>query len=78
MKTLSISEARNTLPGLLDELVRSREPVVVTRRGKPVARIVPVSLAPARSGRHPLRCVAIRMAADFNAPLTELWAAMPA
>lgn len=77
MKTLPVSEARNNLPGLLDELVRSREPVLVTRRGKPVARILPVSAATAQTERHPLRHVAIRMAADFNAPLAELWAALP-
>jgi antitoxin (DNA-binding transcriptional repressor) of toxin-antitoxin stability system len=41
MKTLSIREMRNTL-GRLETLVLESGEIVVTRRGKPVARILPM------------------------------------
>ena len=40
MKTASITEARNQLSALID-LVRAGESVVITDRGRPVARLVP-------------------------------------
>ena len=40
MKRVSVSEAKNGLSGLLSE-VRRGEAVLITRRGKPVARIEP-------------------------------------
>jgi len=47
MKTASISEAKNNLSGYIDR-VRHGETVVITDRGKPVAR-----LAPLESGSKP-------------------------
>ena len=41
MKTLSIREIRSALPHL-DELVAEAGEVVVTRRGRPLARILPI------------------------------------
>jgi prevent-host-death family protein len=41
MKTTSISEAKNRLSALL-ELVRRGETVVITNRGRPVARLEPI------------------------------------
>ena len=40
MKRASVSEAKNGLSGLLSE-VRRGEPVLITHRGRPVARIEP-------------------------------------
>ena len=40
MKRASVSEAKNGLSGLLRE-VRRGEPVLITHRGRPVARIEP-------------------------------------
>jgi prevent-host-death family protein len=40
MKTISATELRTHCARVLDEVERTREPVVVTKRGKPVARIV--------------------------------------
>jgi len=40
MREIGAFEAKNTLGGLLD-LVEAGEEVVITRRGKPVARLVP-------------------------------------
>ena len=41
MKTLTIREIRSALPRL-DELLAEAGEVVITRRGRPLARIVPV------------------------------------
>ena len=41
MKTLSVREIRCALPHL-DELVAEAGEVIVTRRGRPLARIVPI------------------------------------
>lgn len=43
MKSESISEAKNHLSALI-KLVQSGEPVVITDRGVPVAKLVPVRL----------------------------------
>lgn len=42
MKTVIISEFKAKCIAILKEAQRTREPVVVTRRGKPVARIEPI------------------------------------
>jgi prevent-host-death family protein len=40
MREIQASEAKANLPGLLDEVERG-ETIVITRNGKPIARIVP-------------------------------------
>ncbi len=42
MKTVIISEFKAKCISILKEAQRTREPVVVTRRGKPLARIEPI------------------------------------
>ncbi len=42
MKTLSIREMRSTL-GCLETLVSESGEIVVTRRGKPIARVLPIA-----------------------------------
>ena len=65
--TVSIYEAKTHLSHLVDRALRG-EQVVITRHGRPVARLVPAARA-----RAPLRLGAlrgkIRVAADFDAPL---------
>ena len=46
MRTAGVREARQNLSALLDEVRKGRE-IVITERGRPVARLVPVD----RSGR---------------------------
>jgi antitoxin (DNA-binding transcriptional repressor) of toxin-antitoxin stability system len=41
MRAVSVREMRALLPGLEDELARSGE-LIVTRRGRPIARLMPV------------------------------------
>ena len=42
MKTIVISEFKAKCIAILKEAQRTREPVIVTRRGKPIARIEPI------------------------------------
>lgn len=42
MKTMGLFEAKNRFSGVCDEVAKSGEPLVVTRRGKPLVRIVRV------------------------------------
>ncbi len=41
MRQLNVSEARRLLSRLVDDVVTTREPVVVARRGRALVRIVP-------------------------------------
>ena len=43
MKTLLVSEFKNHCVGVLNEVADYSEEVIVTKRGKPLARIVPVN-----------------------------------
>ena len=76
MKTLSISDVRNRLPAVIDDVVQSNETVVVTRYGKPVASIVPFKGKRSRETRYPLRGHPITVADDFDRPTPELWRAV--
>lgn len=70
MRTVSIREAKTHLGLLVDDVATRREPIVIARAGKPMARLVP--LVPERSP-----CVfgllagQIRVADDFDAPLSD-------
>lgn len=48
MKTIGIFEATNTLSQLVDQAM-SGEEIVITRQGKPVARLAPVGAEKAQS-----------------------------
>ncbi len=67
--TVSMYEAKTRLSHLVDRALRGDD-VVITRHGRPVARLVP-----ARPTRSPRRLGAlrgkIRVADDFDAPLPD-------
>jgi len=44
MKTMGLFDAKNKLSEVCDLVSSTREPVVVTRRGKAIVQIVPVDL----------------------------------
>ena len=73
MKTLNISDVRNSLPSVIEEVAQSNETVVVTRYGKPIARIVPFRSEEDQRSRYPLRDKPIKMADDFDDPMPGLW-----
>jgi prevent-host-death family protein len=41
-KTIGAAEAKTQLLRLLEEVERTREPVTITKRGKPLAQLVPM------------------------------------
>ena len=75
MKALNISEARNSLPALVDSVSTTHAPVVLLRYGKPAAMIVPVLAEDAKEDPNPLRKVPITVSDDFDAPAPSLWEA---
>ena len=54
MKTLSIRQMRSTL-GNLDTLVAESGEIIITRRGKPVARVLPIAGSRPRPSHAELR-----------------------
>lgn len=41
-KSYSVSEFKSKSLGLLDHVARTRESIIVTKRGKPIAKVVPL------------------------------------
>jgi len=70
MRTIPAGEFKATCLALLDEVAENGETIVVTKRGKPVARVVP--LEPPR----PLKGSVSFLVSDEEliAPLFEGWA----
>lgn len=77
MKYLNLEETEMDLTAIVDEIAASQSEVVIIRKGLPVARIVPYSIsdAPAKKN-YPLRGMPIKIAADFDEPMPELWDAL--
>ena len=70
MKRLNVSETRRRLPELVGEVAATGEAVIITRRGKPLAKLVRfVALRDAE--RLPLRGTPLRMADDFDTPVDD-------
>jgi len=76
MKALNISELRMHLPSIVDEVVRSREPVVVMRYGEAMATIAPYRDSGPQSKRYPLRDTPLWLADDFDEPNPGMWDAL--
>ncbi len=78
MKSYSVTSARGKMPALLDEVITKHEIIIISRKGKPVAQIVPIPSITysAETTRFPLRGVAISFAEDFDEPAPELWEAL--
>jgi len=76
MKMLSISDVRNHLPSLLEEVATGGETLIVTRYGRGIASIVPFQKQKASETRYPLRNRQIAMAKDFDVPMPEMWEAL--
>jgi len=69
MLEIGAFEAKNTLGSLLDRVERGEE-VVITRHGKPVARLVPntggIDRAQASAAAERIRCRAAKLKAGFD------------
>ncbi len=76
MKNLIVSDVRKGLPALIDKVAASGEGIIITRRGKPVAKLVPCDEAATEANPYPLRGIPIRIPEDFDQPMPGLWGAL--
>ena len=72
MKTISASEFKKRCLAVVTEVHSTREPVLITKRGKPVARLVPAGRPPKFIGR--LKGI-IKIVGDIESPVgpAEAW-----
>lgn len=73
-RTIGAGEFKAKCLGLLDDVQRRREPLVITKRGKPVAKLVPVE-AESRPLFGSMRGTG-RILGDIVSPLDVEWEAM--
>jgi len=73
MKTIAAGEFKARCLTLMDEVRKNREPIVITKRGKPVAKLVPAE----KEGREFLGRLEgiIRIVGDIESPVepAEAW-----
>lgn len=68
MKSVAVTEFKARCLALLEDVARSGQPLLVTKRGKPFARVVPTSSARVRYPQETLRgTVSVR--GDLMAPV---------
>jgi prevent-host-death family protein len=66
IRTVSATEFKNSSLALLREVHQLRETVLITKRGKPVARLTPAGRAPGFIGR--LKGI-IKIVGDIESPI---------
>ena len=72
----NVSQVRKTLPSLIDDVCSKKEKVIINRRGKPVAQLVPCDIDTEKANSYPLRTVPIAIAEEFDEPMPDLWEAL--
>jgi prevent-host-death family protein len=76
MKTIAAGEFKARCLTLMDDVRKNREPILITKRGKPVAKLVPAE----NEGREFLGRLEgiIRIAGDIESPVEppEAWDAL--
>lgn len=60
---------------LMDEVAESHQEITITKRGRPVAKLVPIGRVKARGGFGSLKGT-VEIAGDIVAPLDEEWDAI--
>ena len=75
MKTIPVGKFKTHCLSLLKEVTRTHEPLVLTKYGKPVARVVPFSV-PSNSGENPLKHSVV-FEKDIIAPIDVEWESRP-
>ena len=74
METIKASDFKAKCLGLMDEVARTGDSVVITKNGKPVAMLAPYSEKRALAGLHR---GSIEILGDIVSPLDEPWEADP-
>jgi len=59
---------------LMDQVEKTRKPIVITKHGRPVAQLSPIPTAPGSLFGYMKNSVAIQ--GDITAPLNEEWSAL--
>lgn len=67
-RTVAASAFKTHCLALLDRVAETGEPLIVTKRGKPVARVVPARLAEPTSLRG-----SVTVRGDIVAPILDAW-----
>jgi prevent-host-death family protein len=71
MQEIAISEFKVKCFALLEEVNKTKQPIRITRRGKPVAEVVPAS--PSRKRRRPGSMVGtVKILGDIVSPVIDL------
>lgn len=76
MREMSISETRKNLPQVISEILASGEEVMITRNGRPVAKLVGHLSDEGDTQRYPLRGLQFQVEGEFDAPLPDMWEAL--
>jgi len=74
-RVIKASEFKAKCLAVLDEVERTRKPVVITKRGKPIAEVVPHKPAPKRQARGVLKG-RLEIVGDIISPLDVEWEAL--
>jgi prevent-host-death family protein len=74
-RSMSASHAKTHLLELLDKVDRTREALVITKRGRPVAKLVPMDTEPAKSIFGCMKGT-FRITGDIVGPEPDIWEAM--
>jgi prevent-host-death family protein len=72
MKTIAAGKFKATCLSLMDEIQRKREPVIVTKNGKPVAKMVPMDLEPKEDPLAAFYFGPIEIHGDIVSPIVPL------
>jgi len=72
---VSASDLKNGWHEFLDQVTRGRQELVVTRYGKPIARLTPYSAAGEEDGIFGWLAGSVTVHGDIVAPLDEAWEA---
>jgi antitoxin (DNA-binding transcriptional repressor) of toxin-antitoxin stability system len=76
MKHLEIKEEDTTLALLIDEITTTKNEIIITRNGTPIARIIPLKTKSETPDNYPLRGMPITISEDFDEAMPELWDAL--
>jgi prevent-host-death family protein len=74
VKSVPSAKFKNQCLAVLDEVERTRRPIVVTRHGKPVAQIRPILNSGSRT-KNPIKG-SIEFEGDLIAPIEGAWDAL--
>lgn len=74
-ETVSSSDMKNGWHGYLDRVVQAREEIVITRYGKPIARLAPLDGDAEAEGIFGFLAGTVMVHGDIIAPTGEEWEA---